>query len=136
MSFSSGVFVIHGLSVGSHDVVVALSSRQLLGVRSVLSVDVVPGMAEAGAPTLSEDDDLDVEEIDFHIPNNRLAHRTEEYDDDTELIVRRGQPVRCSLRLSHDIKKANLTVSAREVIGSFSAFDPFKMKLTFFFFPF
>ncbi|XP_065196602.1 uncharacterized protein LOC135828093 [Sycon ciliatum] len=105
----SGSFVIRGLEVGSHELMVGVSCDQLTGIRTATDIDVVSVVTNT--PVLSETDEIDIVDVDLKVPQNRISHHTEDYEDDQVLILRRGQPAIVEMELSQDVKK--VTFAAR-----------------------
>ncbi len=62
--------------------------------------------------------ELKIENVDFHLENNRRNHRTNGYDDDS-LIVRRGQEFSITVNVNRAVDTDKEKVSLRFKTGQF-----------------
>lgn len=61
---------------------------------------------------------LKPEKVDFHIQENRNAHKTDCYEDENRLIIRRGQPFDVTVTFNRQYKSDIDTIVLQFVTGS------------------
>ena len=61
---------------------------------------------------------LKPEEVDFHVEQNRKAHRTEDYEHE-QLIIRRGQEFEVTVKFNREYKPDSDVVVLQFVTGLF-----------------
>ena len=95
---------------------VSLTCEQLVGIESAVTIEVIPDMADVSPLSNLDDDEFEVEALKFNLDEIRKAHVTDEYDDDSALIVRRGFSLPLKFELNKNLKKIDLSVSEVELL--------------------
>ena len=74
---------------------------------------------------------LKPEKVDFHIQENRNAHKTNSYEDENRLIIRRGQTFDVTVTFNRQYKSDSDTIVLQFVTGSvyFTFHDESKINI-------
>lgn len=89
-----------------------------LGLDSIINNYVVMQGSCSNVFTTFTASQLKPEEVDFHIEQNRKAHRTEDYEHE-QLIIRRGQEFEVTVKFNREYKPDSDVVVLQFVTGLF-----------------